>query len=130
MILLFIFGSIPISSKERLCTKFKINFYFLTIWRCKPSMYHTQICQPIWSIKSDHVNLVAPACPVHRARYSTNWTGKVDPARKFKCNTAARDQSYSWYNFVNDYIIRLRWNLKNLSGGLNLSRGLNMVGST
>ena len=26
----------------------------------------------MWSIKSDRVNLVAPASPVHRARYSTN----------------------------------------------------------
>ena len=30
-----------------------------------------------------------PASPVHRARYSTNWDGKVDPARKFNCTTAA-----------------------------------------
>ena len=41
-------------------------------------------------MKSDRVNLVAPASPVHRARNSTNWDRKGDPARKFKCTTAAR----------------------------------------
>ena len=35
------------------------------------------------------------------------------------------------YNILNFQILRVLWpNLKNLSGGLNLSRGLNMVGST
>ena len=38
---------------------------------------------------SDRVNIVAPASPVDRARYS--WTGKVDLTRKFKCATAARN---------------------------------------
>ena len=38
------------------------------------------------SIKSDRVNLVAPASPVHRAIGTVQaWTGKVDLARKFKC---------------------------------------------
>ena len=41
-------------------------------------------------MKSDRINLVAPASAVHRARYRT---GKVDPARKFKCTTAAREES-------------------------------------
>ncbi len=41
-----------------------------------------QICpfsksNPIWSIKSDRVNLVALASPVHRARYSKNWDRKL-----------------------------------------------------
>ena len=48
-----------------------------------------------------------------------NGTGKTDPARKSKCTTAAREE-----------IINQWPNLKNLSGGSNLSRGLNMVGST
>ena len=34
--------------------------------------------------------IVALASPVHRARYSTIWDRKRDPARKFKCTTAAR----------------------------------------
>jgi len=51
------------------------------------------------SIKSDRVNLVAPASPVHRARPAflplpggtvQTETRKVDPARKFKCTPAAR----------------------------------------
>ena len=42
---------------------------------------------------ADRINLVAPASPVHRDRYSTTGTEKVDPARKFKCTTAARVHS-------------------------------------
>jgi len=47
---------------------------------------------------SDRVNLVAPASPIECLLYLPNvreiqyktGTGKVDPARKFKCTTAAR----------------------------------------
>jgi len=50
---------------------------------------------PWFNLKSDRVNLVAPDSPIEcllylpnlSGRYST--TGKVDPARKFKCNTTA-----------------------------------------
>ena len=36
-----------------------------------------KVINPIWSIKSDRVNLVAPASPVHRAyRYSTSFDRK------------------------------------------------------
>ena len=48
-----------------------------------------------FNLKSDRVNLVAPASPYEcllfypmSGRYSTNW---VDPARKFKYTTAARE---------------------------------------
>ena len=52
-----------------------------------------------FNLMSDRVNLVAPArsswvsaiftqCPVDTVR---TGTGKVDPARKFKCTTAARE---------------------------------------
>ena len=45
-------------------------------------------------IKSDRVNLVAPASTVDflldAVQYKTG-TGKVDPPRKLKCTTAARD---------------------------------------
>ena len=40
---------------------------------------------------TDHVNLVAPASPVHSTVQT--GTGMVDPARKFKCTTTARDYS-------------------------------------
>ena len=50
-----------------------------------------------FNLKSDRVNLVAPASPISvcfiypmSGRYSTAETGKVDPARKFKCATAVR----------------------------------------
>ena len=29
-----------------------------------------------FNLKSERVNLVAPASPIHRARYSTNWDRK------------------------------------------------------
>ena len=29
-----------------------------------------------FNLKSDRVNLVAPASPIHRARYNTNWDRK------------------------------------------------------
>ena len=41
--------------------------------------YSKSNIQPIWSIKSDRVNLAAPASPVHRARYSTNCDRKGWP---------------------------------------------------
>ena len=52
-----------------------------------------------FNLKSDRVNLVAPASPTMSALF-TQWpgdtvqtgTGKVDPARKFKCTTAACDK--------------------------------------
>ena len=60
-------------------------------------------------MKSDRVNLVAPAiscwlsalltqCP--RGTVQTG-TGKVDPARKFKCTTAARDLEQIVYLIFN-----------------------------
>ena len=58
-----------------------------------------KVIQPIWSIKSDRVNLVASASPIECLLILTQspgdtvqtGTGKVDPARNFKCTTAARD---------------------------------------
>ena len=41
-------------------------------------------------MKSDRVNLVAPASPVQSLVQYKTATEKVDPARKFKCTTAAR----------------------------------------
>ena len=43
-------------------------------------------------MKSDRVNLVAPASPVHRAGTVKTGTGMVDPARIFKCTAAARGE--------------------------------------
>ena len=43
-------------------------------------------------MKSDRVNLVAPASPVHRAGTVQTGTGMVDPARIFKCTAAARGE--------------------------------------
>ena len=34
--------------------------------------------------KADHVNLVAPASPVHRARHSTNWDRKGGPGSEIQ----------------------------------------------
>ena len=49
------------------------------------------------NLKSDRVNLVAPAssieCPGDTVR---TWTGKVDPAREFKCTPAARGVKYTY----------------------------------
>ena len=48
-----------------------------------------------FNLKSYHVNLVEPASPIECLLYFPNTvqtgTGKVDPARKFKCTTAARE---------------------------------------
>ena len=56
---------------------------------------------------SDRVNLFAPlvllsVCFIYSmsGRYSPTGTGRVDPARKFKCTTAARD----CFSFVPAYI--------------------------
>ena len=40
-----------------------------------------------------HRLVLLSVCLIHlmSGRYGTNWTGKVYPARKFKCRTAARD---------------------------------------
>ena len=38
----------------------------------------------MWSIKSERVNLVAPASPVHRAGYSTNWDRKGRPGSEIQ----------------------------------------------
>ena len=36
------------------------------------------------AIKSDHVNLVAPVSPIHRARFSTNWDRKGWPGSEIQ----------------------------------------------
>ena len=54
------------------------------------------LAQIQFNLKSDGVNLVAPASPIECLLYLPNvqtGTGKVDPARKFKCTTDARDIS-------------------------------------
>jgi len=43
-----------------------------------------------FNLKSDRVNLVAPASPIE-CPGDTIQTGKVEPAWKFKCTTAARE---------------------------------------
>ena len=43
-------------------------------------------------------------------RYSTNWDGKVDLARKFNCNTAAREK----LNSLKNYLFRFRSNSRDV----------------
>ena len=43
-----------------------------------------KVNQHIWSINSDRVNLVTPASPVPKARYSTNWDRKAWPGSEIK----------------------------------------------
>ena len=55
-----------------------------------------------FKLKSDHVNLVAQASPIECLPMLTHCpgdtvqtgTGKVDPARKFKCTTAAHEYEH------------------------------------
>jgi len=54
--------------------------------------------QPIWSIKSDRVNLVALANPVHRVRYSTNWDRKGWPGSEIQIYYGCPCNCYcSWH---------------------------------
>ena len=50
---------------------------------------------PTWSIKSDRVNHVAPASPVHRARYSTNCDRKGWPGSKIPMY-----YDWPWYTYI------------------------------
>ena len=50
------------------CVKSKLEELHTHLCPCSKSKYLTFI----WSIKSDRVNLVALASPIHRAGYSTN----------------------------------------------------------
>ena len=43
-----------------------------------------KVIKPIWSIKSDRVNLVAPAIPFHIVRYGTNWDRKGWPGSEIQ----------------------------------------------
>ena len=59
-------------------------------------------------MKSDRINLLTPASPVDCLLLLTYCpcgtvkagTGKVDPARKFKCTTAARDIVMHIYSYM------------------------------
>ena len=70
------------------------DFFFNNLAKTKISLRTSaslvKVIEPIWSIKSDRVNLVAPVSPFHIVRDGTNWDRKVDPAQKFKWTTAAR----------------------------------------
>ena len=56
-----------------------VNNFFYNILVFIIINVHAQICPlskskfSLWSIKSDRLNLVAPASPVHRGRYRKNW---------------------------------------------------------
>ena len=58
------------------------------LWPCSKSKLN---------LKSDRVNLVAPASPIECLLYLPSTvqtgTGQVDPARKFKCTAAAAHDS-------------------------------------
>ena len=74
---------------------------------CKPGKpifaWHAPFSKSKSNLKSDHVNHVASASPIECLPYLPgHWTqcpgdavqtgtGKVDPARKFKCTSAVRD---------------------------------------
>ena len=58
-------------------------------WACSTHLFpfsKSKFNLAIWNIKSDHVNLVAPASPVYRARYSTNWDRKSWPGSEIQMN--------------------------------------------
>ena len=70
------------------------------IWVAHPSPFS----KSKFNLKSDRVNLVAPASHIECLLYLRNTvqtgTRKVDRARKFKCTTSARGVGVWWYCFV------------------------------
>ena len=62
--------------REHVC-----NFVFSTPSTSAPLV---KVNSTKWSITSDRFNLVAPASPVHRARYSTNWDRKDWPGSEIQ----------------------------------------------
>ena len=57
-------------------TRTSVLQYTLPFSKSKLNLYE--------ALTSDRVNLVAPASPVHRARYSTNWDRKGWPGKEIQ----------------------------------------------
>ena len=93
-----------LSRTKYFASYFLISFDFNSEMRRKLHLLHSSTLTQLWpfskskfNLKSGRVNLVSLAGPIECLLYLTtrpgdtvqNGSGKVDPARKFKCTTAA-----------------------------------------